>query len=90
MHAGILQVTLGITTLLTLVPIPLAAAHQAGSVLLLTAMLGLLGSLKRPSAAARLWFEARSRMLTSQGQQSLSRDMMKNVKSGMERRINVP
>ncbi|KAK9457788.1 cytochrome oxidase assembly protein-domain-containing protein [Dipodascopsis uninucleata] len=31
-----LQVTLGITTLLYLVPIPLAAAHQAGSLALLT------------------------------------------------------
>ena len=32
-----LQVALGITTLLLVVPIPLAAAHQAGAVLLLTA-----------------------------------------------------
>jgi cytochrome c oxidase assembly protein subunit 15 len=33
----ILQVTLGIATLLLVVPIPLAAAHQAGAVVLLTA-----------------------------------------------------
>ena len=33
----ILQVTLGISTLLLVVPIPLAAAHQAGAVLLLMA-----------------------------------------------------
>ena len=35
--AALLQVTLGISTLLLVVPIPLAAAHQAGAVLLLTA-----------------------------------------------------
>ena len=35
--ATALQVALGITTLVLVVPIPLAAAHQAGAVLLLTA-----------------------------------------------------
>jgi cytochrome c oxidase assembly protein subunit 15 len=34
---GVLQAALGISTLLLVVPIPLAAAHQAGAVLLLTA-----------------------------------------------------
>ena len=38
-----LQVTLGITTLLYLVPLPLASAHQAGSLALLSYML-ILGS----------------------------------------------
>lgn len=33
------QVTLGIVTLITVVPVPLAAAHQAGALLLLTAAL---------------------------------------------------
>jgi cytochrome c oxidase assembly protein subunit 15 len=37
--AVILQVTLGISTLLLVVPVPLAAAHQAGALILLTAML---------------------------------------------------
>jgi cytochrome c oxidase assembly protein subunit 15 len=37
--AVVLQVALGISTLLLVVPIPLAAAHQAGAVLLLTAAL---------------------------------------------------
>ena len=37
--AVILQVTLGISTLLLAVPVPLAAAHQAGALVLLTAML---------------------------------------------------
>ena len=36
-----LQVALGISTLLLVVPIPLAAAHQAGAVLLLTAAIAL-------------------------------------------------
>ncbi|KAJ7047668.1 electron transfer protein 1 [Mycena alexandri] len=49
------QVLLGISTLLYMVPVPLAAAHQAGSVLLLSAMLQLLAALRRPSAAARAW-----------------------------------
>ena len=37
--AALLQLGLGISTLLLVVPIPLAAAHQAGAVLLLTAAL---------------------------------------------------
>ncbi len=37
--AVLAQIALGITTLLLVVPIPLAAAHQAGAVLLLTATL---------------------------------------------------
>ena len=37
--AVILQVTLGITTLLFIVPVSLAASHQAGALVLLTAML---------------------------------------------------
>lgn len=48
------QVLLGISTLLYLVPIPLAAAHQAGSVALLSAMIHLLITLRRPGLAARL------------------------------------
>ncbi|CCM01042.1 uncharacterized protein FIBRA_03090 [Fibroporia radiculosa] len=52
------QVLLGISTLLYLVPVPLAAAHQAGSVLLLTTMIQLLVSLRRPGAAARAWRQA--------------------------------
>ncbi len=37
----LLQLSLGISTLLLVVPIPLAAAHQAGAVLLLTAAIVL-------------------------------------------------
>ncbi|KAK7696607.1 hypothetical protein QCA50_001265 [Cerrena zonata] len=53
-----IQVLLGISTLLYLVPVPLAAMHQAGSVMLLTTMVHLLVSLRRPGAAARLWRQA--------------------------------
>ena len=49
------QVALGISTLLYLVPVPLAAAHQAGSVLLLSAVIHILITLRRPAAAAAVW-----------------------------------
>ncbi|ORX40922.1 cytochrome oxidase assembly protein-domain-containing protein [Kockovaella imperatae] len=52
--AAIAQVTLGITTLLYLVPVPLAAAHQAGSVVLLTLITGLVTSLRRPGQVMRV------------------------------------
>eukprot|EP00887_Chlorella_sp_A99_P004133 scaffold23.g4133.t1 len=39
-------VALGITTLLTYVPVPLGAAHQGGAMVLFTLMLGLLYALK--------------------------------------------
>uniref|UniRef100_A0A383VMG5 Uncharacterized protein n=1 Tax=Tetradesmus obliquus TaxID=3088 RepID=A0A383VMG5_TETOB len=48
------QVTLGITTLLTYVPVSLGAAHQAGALALFTAVLTLMHSVRpaSPSAAA--------------------------------------
>ena len=49
------QVALGITTLLYLVPIPLAAAHQAGSVMLLSAMVHLLITMRAPGVASKIW-----------------------------------
>lgn len=45
--AALLQVTLGVSTLLLVVPVPLAAAHQAGAVLLLTAALATRHALRR-------------------------------------------
>ncbi|KAF3993123.1 hypothetical protein FT663_00947 [Candidozyma haemuli var. vulneris] len=42
------QVALGISTLIYLVPIPLAAGHQAGALALLTAALAFAANLKRP------------------------------------------
>jgi cytochrome c oxidase assembly protein subunit 15 len=45
----LLQVALGIATLLLIVPIPLAAAHQAGAVLLLTAAINFRHAVRRVS-----------------------------------------
>ncbi|MCY3731781.1 MAG: COX15/CtaA family protein [Rhodospirillaceae bacterium] len=46
--ALVLQVLLGISTLLYVVPIPLAAAHQGGALLLFTASLGLAHAARVP------------------------------------------
>ncbi len=46
---ALLQLTLGISTLLLVVPVPLAAAHQAGAVLLLTAAIVFRHTLRRPA-----------------------------------------
>ena len=48
--AALIQVALGIATLLMVVPIPLAVAHQAGGFLLLTAVLWALRRLPRSGA----------------------------------------
>jgi cytochrome c oxidase assembly protein subunit 15 len=53
------QVLLGLATLLYLVPVPVAAAHQAGSVALLSTMVHLLVVLRRPGMAAQIWRKAR-------------------------------
>jgi cytochrome c oxidase assembly protein subunit 15 len=49
--AVILQVSLGIATLMLVVPLPLAVTHQAGAVLLLSATLWFMHGLKRIAAA---------------------------------------
>ncbi|KAK0468015.1 electron transfer protein 1 [Desarmillaria tabescens] len=56
------QALLGITTLWYLVPIPLAASHQAGSVLLLSAMIHALLTFKKPGAAAQAWKQWKSKI----------------------------
>ena len=52
-----LQVALGISTLVYLVPVPLAAAHQAGSLVLLTLAVAAGASLRKPGKAAQMWLE---------------------------------
>ena len=47
---GLLQVTLGIATLLLVVPVPLAAVHQAGAVLVLTAAVVFRHTLRKVAA----------------------------------------
>ncbi|KAG8808331.1 Cytochrome c oxidase assembly protein cox15 [Serendipita sp. 401] len=59
-----IQAALGIATLLYLVPVHLAATHQAGSVLLLTTVLALLTSLRRPSSIATAVRLANKRAMT--------------------------
>ena len=49
------QVLLGITTLLYMVPTSTASQHQLNSMVLMSAMFHTLLSLRRPSAAARAW-----------------------------------
>lgn len=58
------QVLLGLATLLYLVPVPVAAAHQAGSVALLSTMVHLFVALRRPGLAAQLWRSARTKAET--------------------------
>ena len=53
----LLQVALGVTTLVLVVPIPLAAAHQAGAVLLLTAAIVF----RHTCAVSRSWTRRRGR-----------------------------
>ncbi|KAG6023534.1 hypothetical protein E4U41_001983 [Claviceps citrina] len=53
-HLVCLQVALGISTLIYMVPIPLAAAHQAGSLAVLTGALVLAHRLKVPKPTMRL------------------------------------
>jgi cytochrome c oxidase assembly protein subunit 15 len=47
LHTAVLQVALGITTLLLVVPIPLAAAHQGVAMLLFTVALYLCHGMRR-------------------------------------------
>jgi cytochrome c oxidase assembly protein subunit 15 len=47
MGAVVVQVTLGISTLIYMVPIELAAAHQAGALALLTSNFWLIHALRR-------------------------------------------
>jgi cytochrome c oxidase assembly protein subunit 15 len=53
LHMSLVQVALGISTLVYLVPIHLAATHQAGSLVLLSLALAAGASLRRPGKVAR-------------------------------------
>lgn len=52
--AANVQVLLGIGTLLYLVPVELAASHQAGSVVLLSALLAMGVTVRRPGIVKRM------------------------------------
>ncbi|KAI1822842.1 putative cytochrome c oxidase assembly protein [Xylaria intraflava] len=64
-HLACLQVALGISTLIYMVPIPLAAAHQAGALALLTGTLVLGQRLRVPKSTIRL-IEKRLAAMTKQ------------------------
>ena len=49
--AAAVQVALGITTLLLVVPLSVATLHQAGALVLFTTVLWVLHEFKRPGAA---------------------------------------
>jgi cytochrome c oxidase assembly protein subunit 15 len=50
---ALLQAALGISTLLLVVPVPLAAAHQAGAIILLTLVLTATHALRRGASAVK-------------------------------------
>lgn len=50
---ALLQAALGISTLLLVVPVPLAAAHQAGAIILLTLVLAATHALRRGAVAVK-------------------------------------
>jgi cytochrome c oxidase assembly protein subunit 15 len=73
---AIMQATLGITTLLYLVPTHLASAHQAGSLLLLTWVLVLGSRVWHPSRTAKLLqvaLKSRNNCATNAGTKAANR-----------------
>lgn len=66
MGVATLQVTLGITTLLYLVPISLGAAHQGGALALLTASLVFSARLKKPRPEVRNWVNGYLKLVAQQ------------------------
>lgn len=68
MHMAVLQVALGISTLVYLVPIPLAAAHQAGSLVLLSLCVAAGAALRRPSNNAQKYIKMISQVAPARPQ----------------------
>ncbi|KIY45872.1 cytochrome oxidase assembly, partial [Fistulina hepatica ATCC 64428] len=52
------QLTLGVLTLLLMVPVDMAATHQAGSLFLLSAAMHVMLVFRKPGHAAKLWRQA--------------------------------
>jgi cytochrome c oxidase assembly protein subunit 15 len=71
-----MQVALGISTLLYLVPTPLASAHQAGSLFLLTWVM-VLGS--------RVWHPSRTAKLLQMAAKARSQQLSSSTASAMKR-----
>lgn len=72
-----LQVTLGISTLIYVVPTPLAAAHQAGALALLTAVIYMCARLKQPRTAQRLLISALERQASKKAAEKSSKVFVK-------------
>lgn len=78
LHLALTQVTLGITTLMYMVPISLAAAHQAGALALLTGALVVGHRLRVPKATQALVQKALQNPSRAQGT-AISSKLLKNV-----------
>ncbi|KAK4126877.1 COX15-CtaA-domain-containing protein [Parathielavia appendiculata] len=78
LHLALMQVTLGITTLMYMVPIPLAAAHQAGALALLTGALVVGHRLRVPKATQALVQKALQNPSRFHGQ-ATSQKLLKTV-----------
>lgn len=63
-HMTAIQALLGITTLMYMVPLPLASMHQGGSVVVLTLMTCVLALLRKPGAALQTLHRARQHAAT--------------------------
>lgn len=68
-----LQVLLGITTLIYVVPTPLAAAHQAGALALLTGVIFMCARLRQPRTAQRLLISALEKRATKAAAEKASK-----------------
>lgn len=75
-----LQVCLGISTLIYVVPTPLAAAHQAGALALLTSLIFLCARLKQPRTAQRLLISALERKASKEAANKASKVFIKPQK----------
>ncbi|EGS19819.1 putative cytochrome c oxidase assembly protein [Thermochaetoides thermophila DSM 1495] len=78
LHLALAQVTLGITTLIYMVPIPLAAAHQAGALALLTGALVVGQRMRVPKSTVALVQKALKAPPKVQAEM-ISQKLMKNI-----------
>jgi cytochrome c oxidase assembly protein subunit 15 len=79
LHLALMQVTLGITTLWYMVPIPLAAAHQAGALALLTGALVTGHRLRIPKATQALVQRMLQKKPSSIQGEAISSKLLKQV-----------
>lgn len=73
------QVALGISTLVYVVPTPLAAAHQAGALALLTSVIFMCARLRQPRTAQRLLISALEKKASKTAAEKASRVYIKTA-----------